>query len=114
MKKEIILLSTLCLIFFTCQLFAWESNNREVFGQQEYIGNFDGFEYDGDVKKVIHIKLSQTGYRVSLPLADDAEYLYKQNNYAPFNPENLIFLATVKAIVVGEKVVQIIVLEVPS
>ncbi len=114
MKIKHALASMLCIVFFAGLAFASGGYHPEVQGGYEYIGNFDGYDYDGSERTVIHIKLPRTGQRVSLPLAEDVEYLYKPNNYAPYNPRRLIFLATIKAIVVNEQVVQIIVLEVPS
>lgn len=111
MKQTIIILSALCFLLSASFLHVWEvEGSSEIFGDEEYTGKFDGFE-----EGTLHIKLDQTGERISLPLAEDVEYLYeKTSRNVPYDPEKLIFQATIKAIVVDEKVVQVIVLEVPS
>jgi len=114
MKIIHLLIAVLCITIFGSSVFAWNIDTPEIRGDDEYIGNFDGFSWEGYERKTIHIKLSQTGYRVSLPLANNVEYLYKPNDFSPYPPGKLIFHATIKAIVVNEKVMQIIVLEVPS
>lgn len=110
MKKAIIIMSALCILFSAPFLYAEEAGRGwEIFGDEKYTGKFDGFKDDK-----LYIKLDRTGERIALPLAEEVEYLYKPNNYAPYDPQKLIFQATIKAIVVEEKVVQVVVLEVPS
>lgn len=107
-RKLHILLWALCIVFLTGQLFALEGDNRgnpEIRGDDEYVGNFAGFKGNE-----IQVDLSRTGYRMSLPLANDVEYLHKDNNYAPFDPEDIRPEAPVKAIEVDGEIVQVIML----
>ena len=110
MKKILILIITgVCVLFFTAHLAAFERGSREVRGDREYIGNFAGFRGNE-----IQIELAETGYRLSLPLAADVEFLHKDMGYAAYDPKDIFDGAPVKAIEVEKKIVQVIMLwEIP-
>lgn len=98
----------LSVLFFAAHLAA-ESESPEIKGDQEYVGNFIGLSGNK-----IHIELARTGYRVSLPLAADVEYLHKDSGYIPYDPENMLSELPVKAIEVDGRIVQVIMLwEIP-
>jgi len=117
MKKIVIVtagLSCLCLLVFAASLAAFESeasgrpdDSRAVViqGDDQYVGDFAGF-VDGKIQ----INLARTGYRVSLPLADDVEFLHKDSGYRPYDPADIPSEAPVKAIEVDREIVQVILL----
>jgi len=109
-RKLHILLWALFIVFLTGQLFALEGDNRgnpEIRGDDRYVGDFAGFRGN-----MIQIDLERTGYRVSLPLADDVGYMRK--DYTPYRRENLSPGTPVKAIEVEGEIVQVIIqLELP-
>ena len=109
-RKRHILLWALCFVFLTSQLYALEGDNRgnpEIRGDDQYVGDFAGFR-----NNMIQIDLKRTGYRVSLPLADDVGYMRK--DYTPYQRQNLSPGIPVKAIEVDGEIVQVIIqLELP-
>jgi len=110
MKKNImpilILLGLSCL-FFIPHLAALEPDGPKIRGDDRYVGDFAGFRGNK-----IQIDLERTGYRVSLPLADDVGYM--RMDYTPYRRQNLSPGTPVKAIEVEGEIVQVIIqLELP-
>jgi len=117
MKKNVIVtagLSCLCLLVFAAHLVAFEpgapvsgddSRGVVIQGNDQYVGDFAGFR-DGKIQ----INLARTGYRVSLPLASDVEFLHKDSGYRPYDPADIPSEAPIKAIEVDREIVQVILL----
>ena len=108
MKKTFIFISvSLCCLFFTAHLAQADlvGDSPEIRGDDRYVGDFAGFRGNK-----IQIDLERTGYRVSLPLADDVEYLHKDSGYRSYDPSDIPPEAPVKAIEVDGEIVQVILL----
>ena len=109
MKKNMMLITGICLLVLSAHISAFaqealeQGSSPEIRGDREYVGEFAGFRGNE-----IQIELERTGYRVSLPLADDVEYLRK--DYSSYDPKDLFQGAPVMAIEVGGEIVQVIML----